>query len=316
MESNAIYLSSLLTIVTSRLNPSVVRFCRASLREFHLVHFFGLYDTFGPVVSGFCRRYQIPYVVEPMGMYRPIDRGFKLKRLWHRNLGDSYLKRAAYLVATSEMEQQELVEDGVPAEKVVIRYNGVDRDAPATQPPPGSFRAQYGISARRAADSFLSRLIPRKGADILIDAFAQVCPSSGCLVIAGPEGDPAYVAGFEKARRGPGRSIARALHRAALRRSQSRRAAGRDGVCAPVALREFCKRRRRSDGPRRARDHQRCMRHSLAGGRAAQASSSRRRLTPLDRGAARTSFESRALRAISGGLPGVIAELRWDQLRR
>jgi glycosyltransferase involved in cell wall biosynthesis len=195
---NAVYLPTIAHYRDITLNPNVVGFSRASLREFQLVHFFGLYDTIGPVVSGFCRRYQIPYVVEPMGMYRPIDRGFKLKRLWHRNLGASYLKHAACLVATSEMEQQELVEDGVPAEKVVIRYNGVDRDASATQPPQGTFRAQHRISADEPLVVFLSRLIPRKGADILIDAFASVCPEKGHLVIAGPEGDAAYVAGLRK----------------------------------------------------------------------------------------------------------------------
>ena len=45
---------------------------------------------------------------------------------------------------------------------------------------------------------FLSRLIPRKGADILIDAFARVCPRSGFLAIAGPNGDAAYVTGLKK----------------------------------------------------------------------------------------------------------------------
>jgi len=194
----AVYLPTIAHYRDITLNPNVIGFSRASLRDFQLVHFFGLYDTMGPVVSGFCRRYRIQYVVEPMGMYRPIDRGFKLKRLWHRNLGASYLKHAAYLVATSEMERQELIEDGVPAEKVVIRYNGVDRDVPATQPPQGTFRAQYGISADEPLIVFLSRLIPRKGADILIDAFASVCPKRGYLVIAGPEGDPAYVAGLRQ----------------------------------------------------------------------------------------------------------------------
>ena len=41
---------------------------------------------------------------------------------------------------------------------------------------------------------FLSRIIPRKGADILIEAFSQACPESGYLVIAGPEGEPGYLA--------------------------------------------------------------------------------------------------------------------------
>ncbi len=195
---DAIYLPTLAHYRDITLNPNVIGFSRASLREFHLVHFFGLYDTIGPVLSGFCRRYDVPYVVEPMGMYRPIDRGFKLKRLWHRNLGGSYLKGASYLVATSEMEQQELVEDGVPAEKVVIRYNGVDRDAPATLPPPGTFRAKHGIAPGVPLILFISRLIPRKGAELLIEAFSQVCPAEGVLVIAGPEGDAAYVASLRK----------------------------------------------------------------------------------------------------------------------
>src|SRR5580692_9417929 len=156
----AVYLPTIAHYRDITLNPNVIGFSRASLRDFQLVHFFGLYDTIGPVVSNFCRRYRVPYVVEPMGMYRPIDRGFKLKRLWHRNMGNSYLKGASYLVATSEMEQQELVEDGVPAEKVVVRYNGVDRDAPASLPPPGTFRAKYGIAPGAPLILFISRLIP------------------------------------------------------------------------------------------------------------------------------------------------------------
>jgi glycosyltransferase involved in cell wall biosynthesis len=44
----------------------------------------------------------------------------------------------------------------------------------------------------------LSRLIPRKGADILIDAFASVCPERGFLAIAGPEADAEYVTGLRK----------------------------------------------------------------------------------------------------------------------
>ena len=45
---------------------------------------------------------------------------------------------------------------------------------------------------------FLSRIIPRKGADILIQAFSQACPQSGYLVVAGPEGKPGYLALLEK----------------------------------------------------------------------------------------------------------------------
>ena len=194
----SVYLSTLAHYRALTFNPDVIRFCGMSLRQFDLVHFYGLYDLLGPAVSYFCRRQGIPYVIEPMGMYRPIDRSFRMKRAWHRSLGGSYWSHAAQIVATSEMEAQQLLEDGVPAQKLVIRYNGIDRAASAAQPLRGAFRAKWGIAPGEPLLLFLGRLIPRKGADILIDAFAQACPREGRLVIAGPEGEPGYLAQLTK----------------------------------------------------------------------------------------------------------------------
>jgi glycosyltransferase involved in cell wall biosynthesis len=194
----AIYLSTLGHYRALTINPRVIGFCRAHLMGFDLVHFYGLYDLFGPAVSSYCRRLGIPYVIEPMGMYRPIDRGFRLKQAWHRVLGTAFWRNAARIVATSEMEQQELLADGVPPEKVVVRYNGINLDAQTSLPARGTFRAKWNISPETPLILFLSRLIPRKGADILIEVFARVCPQSGRLVIAGPEGEPGYRAYLEK----------------------------------------------------------------------------------------------------------------------
>jgi glycosyltransferase involved in cell wall biosynthesis len=200
----AIYLSSWAHYRALTVNPDVMGFCRKSLRQFDLVHFYGLYDLLGPAVSYFCRRDGIPYVIEPLGMYRPIDRSFLTKRVWHHSLGRSYWSHAAQVVATSEIEQQQLLEDGVPEEKLVIRYNGVDSGLSATPSAPGTFRAKWGITAKEPVILFLGRLIPRKGADILIGAFAQACPLAGRLVIAGPEGVPGYLAVLAKRAREDG----------------------------------------------------------------------------------------------------------------
>ena len=199
-----IYLSSLVRYRALTFNPHVIGFCRASISQFDLVHLYGLYDLLGPAATYFCRRHGVPYVIEPMGMYRPIDRSFRLKRLWHAGLGDTPWRHAARIVATSEMEAQELLDDGVSDEKVILRYNGIELGSSSTTRSRGSFRKKWGILPEEPMVVFLGRLIPRKGADVLIDAFAQACAEKGWLVIAGPEGEPGYRAMLEKRARDAG----------------------------------------------------------------------------------------------------------------
>ena len=200
----AIYLRTWARYRTLTINPGLLRFCRASLKGFDLVHFYGLYDLLGPAVSHFCRRQAIPYVIEPMGMYRPIDRSIQMKRIWHRSVGNAFWLNAHKFIATSELEQQELVEEGIPLQKIVIRYNGIDAGMLTDGSAPKTFRAKWSIPAGEHMILFLSRLIPRKGADILIDAFAEACPNAGRLVIAGPEGEPGYRRYLEKRARDSG----------------------------------------------------------------------------------------------------------------
>jgi glycosyltransferase involved in cell wall biosynthesis len=193
-----VYLSSLVHYRALTLNPRVIRFCGASLKGFDLVHFYGLYDLLGPAVGFYSRRESLPYVIEPMGMYRPIDRGYLRKSLWHCSFGKAFCRGAAKFIATADLERQTLIEDGIASEKIVVRYNGVDSDiGTAAATSRGRFRRKWGIAGDEPLVLFLSRLIPRKGADILIDAFARACPKLGRLVIAGPEGEPGYRAYLE-----------------------------------------------------------------------------------------------------------------------
>jgi glycosyltransferase involved in cell wall biosynthesis len=193
-----IYLSTAARYRALTLNPALVRYAETAVHEFDIVHFYGVYDLFGPVMSAVCRKRQVPYIVEPLGMYRPIDRGFAMKRAWHYAFGKRYLRNAARIVTTSTMEFQELSDSGFPRERLAIRYNGIDSETFAKKPARGSFRAKWKITADEPVVLFLSRLIPRKNADLLIRAFAQVLPSAGRLVIAGPEGQRGYQSELQK----------------------------------------------------------------------------------------------------------------------
>ncbi len=180
------YLRTLARHRTLTLNPGIVPFCLRYLRQFDVVHIYGLYDLLGPTVAWFCRHWGIPYVVEPMGMYRPIVRSLRKKRLYHRLLGRAMIEGAARVIATSEQERHELVEEGLPPEKVVVRRNGLDLSEFVDLPPRGRFRRELGFSDGVPLVLFLGRLSRKKGLDLLLHAFAGL-QTPAHLAIVGPD---------------------------------------------------------------------------------------------------------------------------------
>jgi glycosyltransferase involved in cell wall biosynthesis len=185
----AIYLTNWLHYRALSWNPGIARFCRARLRNFDVVHIFGLYDFLGPGVAAACRRSGIPYVVEPIGMFVPIVRNFLLKRMYHLALGQKMLRGSRKLIATSPQEVAELAAPGLPAEKIQVRRNGVE--APESLPERGKFREAAGISENAKVVLYLGRLSEKKSPDVLLQAFASLNKmerdAEVRLVFAGPD---------------------------------------------------------------------------------------------------------------------------------
>lgn len=172
------------------LNPSVLAFSLRELRNFDVVHVYGLYDLLGPSVTFFCRKNHIPYVVEPMGMFRPIVRNLKLKWIYHRVLGRPFFSAAHRMIATSEQEQRELLDEGVSLSQIIVRRNGIEM--PASFPESGAFRRELEISPAARVILFLGRLEAKKSPELLLTAFADwreksLAGATAVLVIAGPE---------------------------------------------------------------------------------------------------------------------------------
>jgi len=170
-------------------NPAANRFLRARLQNFDVVHIFGLYDFLGPAVAAECRKCGLPYVVEPIGMFRPIVRSLRLKRMYHDLWGGTMLRGAQFLIATSDQEAGELASAGLPRERIVMRRNGVEQaPAPGQR---GTFRSQHGIPADSKLVLFLGRLSQKKSPDLLLRAFAKLSLSPGAadphLAFVGPD---------------------------------------------------------------------------------------------------------------------------------
>jgi glycosyltransferase involved in cell wall biosynthesis len=184
-----IYLPSWFRYRALSWNPAVKRYCRARLQNFDLVHVFGIYDLLGPPVAAAVRARNIPYVVEPIGMFVPIVRNVRLKRMYHYFVGRRLFSGASAVIATSDLEVQELVAAGVAPQKIVLRRNGVE--SPASWPPRGKFRAAFDIPEQARLILFLGRLSLKKSPELLLQAFGNLLQRMGeltlMLAFAGPD---------------------------------------------------------------------------------------------------------------------------------
>jgi glycosyltransferase involved in cell wall biosynthesis len=176
-------------------NPGTFEFCRRELASFDIVHIYGTYDLLGPIVAAACGRKGIPYVIEPMGMFRPMVRNLALKRAYRRLFGESVARGAARLVATSVQEEKELIEEGIPPPKISVRRNGIELSQLSGAA--GGFRREYGISQAVFLVLFLGRIVEKKSPDLLIDAFARWRSEThggqdAALIFAGPFEIPSY----------------------------------------------------------------------------------------------------------------------------
>jgi glycosyltransferase involved in cell wall biosynthesis len=164
-----LYLSSCGSYRSLTWNPGIFAFCSKRLKSVDIVHIYGTYDLLSPILARACRQKGIPYLVEPMGMFRPMVRNLALKWLYRRALGESVLRGAGRVVATSLQEQKELIEEGVVPEKIVVRRNGVE--LPRIPPVHGAFRRQWQIPREALVVLFLGRIVSKKSPELLLEAF-------------------------------------------------------------------------------------------------------------------------------------------------
>jgi glycosyltransferase involved in cell wall biosynthesis len=173
---------------TWRSAPAVVTQLRAMLSDADVVHVHGLLN---PISSGAARaalHRDRPLVIGPFGTlsrYTFEHRRSVAKRLYFRSIDAPNLRRAAAIHFTTAAEREE------------AQWLGIDFGHRAHVVPPPYVnwvrRPDTAVADRGATVLFLGRLHPKKGVDVLLDAWPDVHArrSDVRLVIAGA-GDSRY----------------------------------------------------------------------------------------------------------------------------
>jgi glycosyltransferase involved in cell wall biosynthesis len=134
------------------------------------------------------RKMSVPVVISPHGMLQPWlwrQRGmgyFLLKRLYWNMVMRPVLKQASYIHSITQQESESALHE-FPGTPQIRIPNAIDVDEfEAVQVPPDP--EHYLL--------FLGRLHPKKGVDLLIDAFSRLEKDEIRLIIAGPDFDATY----------------------------------------------------------------------------------------------------------------------------
>ena len=150
-----------------------------------VAHVFGFRDPVGTIVARWCRRNQIPYAFEALGMFAPKLRKIRLKRLFDSTLFRNVHGGAALFVAASDREAHEYRAAGIPRDAIVVRPNGFPDPIEAV-PRPGRLRQLLAVDADTPLVLSVGRVARGKGLEILLDA-ARELPSDAHVAIVGPD---------------------------------------------------------------------------------------------------------------------------------
>src|ERR1043165_1373088 len=156
----------------------------ANIRNFDLAHIHAVFNHSSVAAARACRDAGVPYVIRPLGTLDPWSMTQKSlrKRLFWQVSGKAMLQRAASVHYTSEAEKLSTEgRMGLNHGKVIPL--GIETPT-AINSPADHLPEPYVL--------VLSRLNPKKGLDLLIDAFQSLETQHWHLVIAG-DGPSEYV---------------------------------------------------------------------------------------------------------------------------
>lgn len=155
-----------------------------ALRRVHrpdVTHVLGFRDPVTTGVAAWCRLRRVPYVFEPVGMFRPRLRKVRLKRAFDSTLTRGVAGGATLVVVSSPHERDDVVAGGVDPGRVRIRGNAFPEP-----PPPGVADPLAGIVPDGAPVAlYVGRIAAEKGVEHLVEA-ARRLPAVH-VVLAGPD---------------------------------------------------------------------------------------------------------------------------------
>ncbi len=174
----------------------------ANVRDFALVHIHAVFNHASIAAARACRNQGVPYIVRPLGTLDPWSmkqKSFRKTMYW-RLAGRRMLADAAAVHYTS-LAEQEATEQSLGLAHGTVVPLGIHAEFDDTDFEQDRFATEFPELATNRYVLVLSRLLPTKGLDALLDAFLPLVKqaefSNWRLVFAG-EGPEEYVGALRR----------------------------------------------------------------------------------------------------------------------
>lgn len=171
------------------------RWLRRHVADYDVVHVHAVFSFASSAACAAARAAGVPFIVRPLGVLNAW--GMRNRRRWvkaqsFRWLDKPLLDAAAAIHYTSQAEADEAAELSIRAHPAVIPL-GTDLRCLDALPPPSSFQAAHPATSSGRNFLFLSRIDPKKGLELLLDAFASSrAGRQGWLLVVAGAGDRSY----------------------------------------------------------------------------------------------------------------------------
>lgn len=168
---------------------------KENISNYDLVHIHAIFSFTSSYAMYLARKHNIPYVIRPIGQ---LETWSLQQSKWRKRAFLSLFERknlsraqAIHYTAESEKKQANLNVTTLNPDKAHVIPLGVHSpmDLKFSK---SDFRKKYQLDNNTTVFLFLSRIHPKKGLELLIDAFGCIEDQSWTLLIAG-DGSPAYL---------------------------------------------------------------------------------------------------------------------------
>jgi glycosyltransferase involved in cell wall biosynthesis len=178
-------------------SPTLKSFVEREIKKFDAVHLHGIWEQCLTDVARTARRHTVPYAIAPHGMLDRWSRArSRLRKIiaWRLlGVGKTFRNANALQFGTVD-ERNEAADLGVLRNPVIIR-NGIDPYEFSSRGEQFDLATELPkVASHQSLLVFYSRMHPKKGVDILLEAFARVLPDfpNTKLLIAALSNDTAY----------------------------------------------------------------------------------------------------------------------------